>query len=377
MIDTIGFVVPLDLGLYDALKDSSVCTSRVDKSDGTIEFEYDSFEVDVPSSNYKVKFKLDDRKWIYDKDNRHAFKEPGFPHLRFEFSAPKVLFKHNLVSINMETVFDACYSVKDSFENQFKCKVPSLWGWFLIRLDVCANFVLHDEGQVKNYIGHLQRMEYPRRITNLYKDSGIYFASRHNTLKIYAKGDEFKTHDKKRFVNEVEAQRLHNEAKRILRVEAELKGRIKYLHGQYLSELSKTERLKFPTWSGYPCVYDFIEYANIGNELIRMIETFLIGKESKSMEIAKVHEILRAKFSVKQADSFHHVYTVIVTQGMGEAKKKFTKEKLMRAKRAFRELGISFVSDVVKIENIERLFPSDFSLEISEKNKYYQLPIAV
>jgi II/X family phage/plasmid replication protein len=377
MIDTMGFIVPVGVTLYRQLCECAVCTSRVDKSDGTVEFEYDNFEVDIPSSNYKVKFKLDDQKWVWDEENKHAFKESGFPHLRFEFSAPKVLLRHNLTSINLESALEACFIVEKAFEDQFACKLPSLRAWFLNRLDVCANFVLGDEAQVKNYIGHLQRMEYPRRIKNLYENSGIYFASRHNTLKIYAKGEEFKKHDKKRFLSEIEAQRLHNEAKCILRVEAELKGRVRYLHEQYLLESSREDSMEYLTWSGYPCIYDFLEYGNIENELTRMIETFLIGKESKSMEIAKVQDILREHFSERQADAFHHVYTVIVTQGMSEAKKKFTKEKLMRAKRAFRQLGISFVSDIQKIENLDMLFPSDFSLEISEKNKYYQLPIAV
>jgi hypothetical protein len=219
-------------------------------------------------------------------------------------------------------------------------------------------------------------MEYPRRIKNLYENTGIYFGSRHNTFQIYAKGDEFKLHDRNRFVNSFEAKTLYDQARSILRIEVELKGRLKYLHEQFLADTTFEEKMECPAWGGYPLVLDFVQYANIKGELIRMIETFLVGKETKSMECAKVHQILRARYSTKQADSFHHVYMLIVTQGMQEAKRQFTKEKLMRAKRAFRENGISFISDVIKIDNIETLFPEDFSLEMSEQNKYYQVPIA-
>ena len=377
MIDTMGFIIPLSIDLYKHLKDTSVCTQRIDKSTGTIEFEYDSFEIPIPSSHYKVKFKLDDRKWTYDPTSKKSVLARGFPHLRLEFSAPKVLFGHNLMSIDVVTALDACFIVQKQFEDQFGCKLPYLGEWHVIRLDVCANYILQDEDQVRNYIGYLQRMEYPRRIKNLYENSGIYFASRHNTLKIYAKGEEFKRHDRKRFVDEVEAQKLYNQAKPILRIEAELKGRIKYLHENFMVDATWGEKIEYPTWCGYPRVLDFLDYANIKIELSRMVETFLVGKETKSMECARVHEILRANYSTKQADSFHHVYMIIVTQGLKEAKRQFTKEKLMRAKRAFRENGISFVSDVIKMDNVERLFPDDFSLEISKENKYYQLPIAV
>jgi II/X family phage/plasmid replication protein len=377
MIDTMGFIIPLSFQLYDHLKDTSICTQRIDKSTGEIEFEYDNFDVVIPSSNYSVKFKLDDRRFIYDSDLKISVTEPGFPHLRLEFSAPKVLFRHNLISIDIATALEAGFIVQKAFEDQFDCKLPHIGDWFLKRLDVCANYIIENEAQVKNYMRHVQRMEYPRRIKNLYEDSGIYFASRHNTLKMYAKGDEFKKHDLKRFPDEVEAQRLYDQAKPLLRIEAELKGRIKYLHAKYMEDTTPAERMEYITWSGYPHVIDFLEYANMENELSRMIQTFLLGKETKSMECAKVHEILRAHYSTKQADSFHHVYMVIVTQGLREAKRQFTKEKLMRAKRAFRENGISFVSDVIKIDNVETLFPADFSLEISEKNKYYQMPIAV
>jgi II/X family phage/plasmid replication protein len=377
MIDTMGFIVPLSWKLYEYLKSTSVQTQRVDKSTGEIEFEYDNFDVPIPSSNYKVKFKLDDRKWIYDSALKVSMPEPGFPHLRFEFSAPKVLHKHNLVSIGVEGTLCACYVVQKAFEELFNCKLLDYRQWFLIRLDVCANYVLMDEQQVKNYLRHLQRMEYPRRIKNLYEDSGIYFASRQNTLKMYAKGDEFKKHDFKRFSDEIEAQKLFEQAKPMLRIEVELKGRIKYLHAKYMEDTTNIEKMEYATWGGFPRLIDFLEYANIEGELSRVIVTFFVGKETKSMESGKVHNILRGNYSVRQADSFHHVYMVIVTQGMKEAKRQFTKEKLMRAKRAFRENGISFVSDVIKIDNVEILFPADFSLEISEKNKYYQVPIAV
>jgi II/X family phage/plasmid replication protein len=267
--------------------------------------------------------------------------------------------------------------VQKAFEDLFNCNVLNYGEWFLIRLDLCANFTLMNEQQVKNYLRHVQRMEYPRRIKNLYEDSGIYFASRQNTLKLYAKGDEFKKHDFKRFPDEIEAQELLEQGKPMLRIEVELKGRIKYLHAKYMEDTTNIEKMEYATWSGFPRVIDFLEYANIECELSRMIETFFVGKETKSMESAKVHEILRGNFSVRQADSFHHVYMVIVTQGLKEAKRQFAKEKLMRAKRAFREHGISLVSDVIKIDGVETLFPADFSLEISEKNKYYQVPIAV
>jgi hypothetical protein len=57
MIDTVGFLVPIDQDLYEYLKGLSIKTERIDRMTGAIYFEYYNFDVPVASSNHKVIFK--------------------------------------------------------------------------------------------------------------------------------------------------------------------------------------------------------------------------------------------------------------------------------------------------------------------------------
>lgn len=375
MIDTIGLLVPLDRKMYEYLITKTILTQRIDQDTGAIEFEYYNYKMHQ-SWNYKVMFKFDERKYIYDPNLKKTFLSPGFPHMTLEFSAPKILYGNNLVSIDVVKSLEAVEIVRMVFDDVFKVKLPSIKTWFLTRLDVCANFVFSSEQEVKNYIKYMQRMDFSRRIKNLYEDTGIYFASRHNTLKFYAKGEEFKKHDKQRFVDQIEAQGLHNNAKKILRVEVELKNRLKYIVEEYLKLHTWETRLKTLLWNGYMRLYKFIDIVDVKGELERMLTKFLICKETKVMRTLNVFRMLRTNFSDVQTRSFYAVYCMILTQGMKETRRQFSINLIYRAVRAFRELGISFVVEDIKKLDVDLGFPKDFTLELSEDNKYYQLPIA-
>lgn len=374
MIDTIGLIVPINQKTYEILKNTTILTQRIDQQTGEIEFEYSNCSIHN-SWNYRVLFRISDEKHVYDKQFKGVYLETGNYHIRFEFSAPKIVFGHNLLSISVEDMFDAIFHVKNAFETNFGVKLPIVSKWFLNRLDVCANFEMNSESEVKAYIQNLQRQNFPRRIRNNYEDTGIYFASRHNTLKLYAKGEEFKKHDLKRFVNEIEGKYHHNIAKKILRVEVELKTRLKYIVNKHITEnIDKNEAWKIPLWSGYMTIYDTLEIINIKSELDRMIKNFLCGTETKVMKSLDVYKILKQNFSAMQARTFYAVYCMLVVQGIKETRKQFSKNMIYRTLKAFRASGISIITTDVKKLDIDTDFPSDFSLDISSDNKYYQMP---
>jgi len=86
-------------------------------------------------------------------------------------------------------------------------RLPLVRDWFLTRLDVCANFELESPSMVKDIINYFQRLDYPRKKKDFHEDESIYCASRYSTLKVYAKGPEFKKHDKKNPVGDVKVSR--------------------------------------------------------------------------------------------------------------------------------------------------------------------------
>lgn len=146
---------------------------------------------------------------------------------------PKILYGHNLVSVHACLIYESMHKVKQAFEEGYGVKLPDPTEWYPYRIDTCINIILDNELQVRNYISYLQRLNYPRRVKNLYEDTGLFFASRHNALKVYCKGAEFKKHDMKRFADEEKARKFHEQAQKILRIEVEHKKRIRYIIKKY------------------------------------------------------------------------------------------------------------------------------------------------
>ncbi|GER94659.1 hypothetical protein A45J_2423 [hot springs metagenome] len=376
MIDTMGFFIIISYETYNWLRERSIMTQRVYKESGFVEFEYNNFHTSHGNESwrYQVMWKMDTKSWVYDLIHKIPVYIEGVPYLRFEFSAPKILFGHNLYSCNESDALVACNYVRDAFMHEFDVTIPRITDWYCYRLDTCANFELENEQQVRSYIRYLQRFDYPRRIKNLYEDTGIYFASRYSTLKIYCKGLEFKKHDMSRFIYEVDQQRLYKQAQKILRVEVEHKAKLKTIP----KELASKGYL-YPTFNGYMKIVDlFNGNFDAKKETERIIEKFMSGSETKVMKSLDVFRLLNQFFGRRQANTYYAIYLMLVTQGQKETKRNFSKALYYKALKAFRLLGISFIaSDIQKFDiELARGFPKDFSLCMSESNKYYQFPRA-
>ena len=179
----------------------------------------------------------------------------------------------------------------------------------------------------------------------------------------------------KRFKNEVESRNLFNDANRIIRAEAELKTRLRYVAAEYLNLLGMKSKLKIRTWNGYLKYYKMIGLIDCRGELERMIANLMICKETKSMKANDVHDKLRKNFSDEQADVFMGIYTIILTRGIKASRKKFSKEKMKRALRAYRSLKISFINSDVSVIDSGINIPHDFTFKMDDSNPYYQIPL--
>lgn len=370
-----GFIIPIDKKMYQFLVSTSLMTQRVDCVDGSVEFEYYNFEMSH-SWNYRVRWKLDDRKFVHDPGLNKTVLASGYPHLKLEFSAPKIMLGNNIQTIDENMADIAVHTVKMKFEKTFKIRLLRVRDWFLTRLDVCANFELENPSMVKDIINYLNRLDYPRKKKQYYENEAIYCPSQHATLKVYAKGPEFKTHDMKRFRNDINAKNLLlNAANKIIRVEAELKTRLRYIASEYLNSLNMKSKIKITTWSGYLKYHKMMQLIDCKNELERMINNLMICKETKAMKAKDVHDKLRKNFSDEQADVFMGMYSVILTQGIKAARQMYSKQKMARALRAYRSLGISFTNSDVSAINPDIKIPHDFSFQMDASNPYYQVPI--
>jgi hypothetical protein len=374
MVDTIGFKVLINNDIFEYLKNQMVVTERIDKRSGDVEFEYHNVKLDFnnPSWNYRVSFKLTDEYWDYDKTSKHPIRANGIPNISFEYSVPKLLFGNNLISVDPSLIYESMHKVKESFEGEFGVELPCPNEWHIYRIDTSVNYIFENENQVRNYINYMQRLDYPRKTKNSYGDTGIYFPSRFNTLKIYWKGDEFKKHDFTRTEDKELANKHLCLAERILRIEVEHRKRLRYVADKY----EKENNVSFKKFEGYVRMADFIEIFHFKEEMERIMSKILCGTETKLMKATNVLALLKMRYSEIQARSFYLIYLLIVTQGQKRAKKETSEGTYYRALKAFRELRITLVTsdDNDEMFFLEKGFPSDFSLAMNEDNKYYQVP---
>lgn len=369
-----GFIIPIKKEVYHSLTSKSLMTQRVDCIEGNVEFEYYNFELSH-SWNYTVRWKLEDKKFCYDPGLKITTLQSGYPHLRLEFSAPKIMLGNNIQTIDENMADISAQTVKKKFEKTFDVSLPLVKNWFLNRLDVCANFELPTPDAVKEIIQYMQRLDYPRKLENIVKDESIYCASRYSTLKIYSKGPEFKAHDKKRFKNEIEAQTLLNTASKIIRAEAELKLRLRYIATDWINSHDIRDKIKIRTWNGYLQYSTMMQLLNCKNELERMLTNLMVCKETKSMKAKEVYTELLKNFSSQQADVFMGMYSLILTQGLKASRKIYTRDKMTRALRAYRSLGISFINSDASIIDAGVKIPHDFTFKMDSSNPYYQIPL--
>lgn len=382
MFDTVGFYIEIDQEMYNELLNKGIVTQRIDKDNGFVEFEYTNFKTHH-SYNYRVQWKVDNKHFVYDNDLKITREIDGAPFLRLEFSVPKIINGNNLESHDVDSLITACTLVAEMFEKNVGVTIPGPGDWFIYRCDVCANYLLQDIKQVKSYIRYLQRLDYPRRVGNAYKDTGLYFASRHNTLKVYCKGDEFRKHDAIRFADETLRKRLQKEADKVLRIEVELKRRIKYLVEKHEKEYNE----KFKKFKGCVSLEDFLYICDVKQELKNVMKKFLCGQNSRVMKCLDVFTLLNQTLPVRTARNYYAIYMLLITQGQREVKRQIPIRTYYKALKIFRDNQISIIaSDIEKDDNFQEVteqtmfldygFPEDFSLEIIHTNKYYQLPLA-
>jgi hypothetical protein len=447
MIDTVGFKALTNYETFEKVKEKTCMTQRIDKETGDIEFEYDNGQTNH-SDNYRIVYKISDEYWTYDrqedsygkkqgKNKNQPIKIAGKPHVKLEFSIPKILLGHNLYSISIALIYDAMHLVKTAFEEKYECILPSMHEWYCYRIDTCANYILNNEQEARNYISYLSKLDYPRREPIRYGDSGVYFSSQQNTLKVYAKGPEFKKHDKNRFLNSDKAYLLYAKAKNILRIEAEHKRRIRYLTNQYnkqfenipddrkqeiylqylkhqidrlneakllpdaipkeidreLAQIDRKlqriedrsmmfdrkfdlEEVRMKTFEGYPQIMNLISIFDCKSEMESIMGKLLSGTPSKVTQSLAVENRIREHCSKKQASTFIAVYYSIINQGQAYAKKEYERNIYYRALAAFRRIGISLIADDTNEKSsTDYGFPDDFCLDMDESNPYYQTPL--
>lgn len=147
------------------------------------------------------------------------------PRLVVECSVHKAMVGHN-VGCGPVELLPACRWLIQRVGSLVGETLPDGGVWDLLRVDVAECYDLGSLGGVRAYLWAMTQARYPRRRVDRYGVNGIMAPGTHTSIKLYAKGPEFRVHDRPRLMLAgVECVEIQERADRLLRVEVEIKAR--------------------------------------------------------------------------------------------------------------------------------------------------------
>lgn len=377
MIDTIQYFMITDDKINNSLKDVSCKISKLDYLTGQIHYEINKIDT-FPSWDRSIQLQIEDGCYRYDKENKKTIFDYKCRNVRLTCSIPKLLNGSNVVSLPFEKIIDGAYLLHYLVKKDCGVILPDVELWKANRIDLCSNYVLPSEQSVIDTINYFLNFDYPRRSLRRYENESGYSASRESTFKFYAKGKEYKKHDYKHVQHksgEIEARRIYNKAKNILRVELEMRSKLSKLMCKEIENSLDKENVLSRVFSGRFNIFDILGYLNPEKILNNEIKKFFITTETRGQKMKDIYLLLEQNYGKKQAITYLAIYTMIITQGRETTKTMFSRFMLYRAIKAFRDCSISMVSlDRHKLI-LNSQIPEDFSFSVSENNKYYQMPL--
>ena len=354
MLDTVVLESPfLDKSTFSKLKTNVIKKLAIDCNTGDILYSFTTSNL-VGSFDYRIRVFLDDSKYK----------------VTVECSLAKLLQGHNVIGNPIDWYKSVCYLV-NFLSVQFNVDLPCFYFWEVKRVDIAFIYDLYNLDSVRYFIDSLKDLSYPRRSRYIYGSDTIYWAGSTTTIKFYAKGPEFKRHDYKRIKNcfgVTNANLLLEIAKRLLRVEVEIRGRkLKYIFGEY----PKVSQLDINFFNK---IYD-----EEINKIMCNKKDYFKGDVSVKRFADDVYNVLLSNYSNKLAKSLFGTWQMLCNLGVDKTKKILSNSTFYRHRRLLSDVGvvwygtdIEFIDDV-KLKN-DRLnknvvIPSDFCLD-RVNNKY-------
>lgn len=335
MYDTIRLRSPyISNELYNKINYFCMKKQGINLSTGELMYQIVTGEL---SGSWDSRISIQCRDYDFDKS---GIKVKSYPYLVIEGSTHKLKFGHNIYG-GFESFKDAVYFLISTIEKILCLKLPCFYLWEVRRIDISQNFYIGQENVIKWFYSN-QFNDYQRRSVNRYENTGIYISGTTTTLKFYSKGDEFKRHDYKRikaFKSDLEANRLYNIAKDILRCEVEI----------------KNKKLK------YELCKDIIRVCDVDDNLVfnifdEEVKRFLREGESMYLvinETMKVKERLFSELSSELAKNVFSTWTMLSTFGYKKTKENISKATFYRHVKILKDLGITWYNSDISIVRSE------------------------
>ena len=149
------------------------------------------------------------------------------PYLVVEGSVHKAMVGHNITGGPQSFQAAACWFVNFIGLDLLFVTLPHGFEWFVERVDITETYRLPYVA-IEEFIGSLNRVEYPRRKRRSYGLEALQFSGTTTSFSLYHKGPEFAVHDGKKLRKRLdpdEVKELQELANGIMRVEISVKSK--------------------------------------------------------------------------------------------------------------------------------------------------------
>lgn len=332
MIDTIRFKIPVEKQDYERI--IKVCNQRTetDNQTGNSGVAFYSKNIKLGSYNYCQNIFVYDPKCIY-----------------VEFSAPKIVYGHNIFLLYPLQLESAVVKAKEKIEKELEVKLIDHHNWIIQRLDLCYSWKFRSDLDAYSVLRTLDSYDYSRK-QKAVRDTSIEYIGSAYKIKFYLKKDEYLVHDLKRLeqLDDIHASELINTAKGVLRYEVSL----------------KKEVLTYP--SNYNLHIDDITDEFCIENLNKYLTKLIGNNNRKTIDYVTVSRLLFRKYSKQKASNLLEFYNLYFCPDKKQREinrkyilKQSNRSTIYRKKKALRDVGIGIKKLEKKGIDFELCIPSE------------------
>lgn len=268
------------------------------------------------------------------------------PYLVVEASVHKALIGHNVTGGPL-TFQPAIHWFLDHLTKLLDAPLPPAAAWIVERVDVAECYKLSYDAIV-DYITTLNAARYPRRKVQRYASQSIFAPGTTTAVKIYHKGPEYKSHDRKRVEDtmgrDISAS-LQGLANGIMRVETSIKSK------KLRSDLNEKPLVCQVTDEYLMRVHD--------TEVTRLLKEGEAEMETVRQAI-EVQRRLYECYNTAKASTLFGIWTQFATVGEDEVRRNLPRRTFYRYRKELVEAGCTWVGTDVVIR--KTAIPAGFTL---------------
>lgn len=346
LIDTIGLKIPLCGESSVAAVTSAL--EIVSRSDGETGEIFSSFTRGSLAGSWdsRISAAIRDREYVWMVDEQahnggRTVQVVCAPYLYCEFSLQKYLYGINCFNYAWSTALDGLYHFAE-FLMGYLGPLPPVETWEIERLDLGYVTRFPDDETMGQYLEFLKRIEYPRRkMRSIVYQSSVMWVGSGQSFKLYSKRSEFRAHDRKRllqfFADRGVADMITDSLDGVLRVELSMRKNVLRRRG-----------IKY--------IFDLFDLAEPEKMIAAQMEKIgLAKKQVRIWTAAEVRALLQSVVvpgSKISADAAFAVWVDWVVSGSSAARARAGSNKYARAKRIFRDYGITTATNLSESEQV-------------------------